>query len=383
MLSNEDYNILRLFRSKNVGSHVFFKVLNFFGNINDAIENIEEFNKKSRFKNPIVIASQESIEQEIVACSTVGAKIITYKNSNYSKLLLEISDFPPAITALGNVELLNKKSISIVGSRTASSNGCNFAKKIAKELSDNGYIITSGFASGIDTFAHKGSINNGTIAVLGGGVDNIYPRGNEELYYEIKNKGLILSEVPFNSEPRAENFPARNRIVSGLSEAVVVIEAGVKSGTIHTARQAVDQGRELFVVPGNPYDYRAEGSNKLLKEGATIVTSTEDIMENLQNFNINSIRKNRENMKLFDIDKKFENKEDEIENNTYNSDISEVDIESLNLNQLILLKLNYTPIEIDLLCEDMNIDINLLNIELVKLELDGKISVNNGCVSLK
>ena len=378
MLSGEDYNILRLFRSKNVGSHTFFKLLNYFGDAETAINNIDEFNRKGHLKNPIVIASKEIIEKEMVGCSTVGAKIITYKNPKYPKMLLEISDFPPVLTVLGNVDLLNKKSISIVGARNASSNGCNFAKKISKELSENGYVITSGFATGIDTFAHRGAVANGTIAVLGGGVDNIYPRGNEELYYEIKNKGLIISEVPFNSEPRAESFPARNRIVSGLSEGVVIIEAGARSGTIHTARQAIDQGRELFVVPGNPYDYRAEGSNKLLKEGATVITSAEDVLENLANFDLNTIRQNKDSM-LFDSAKTFV---DEIVEEPLEIEEAKND-EPADLAELILLKLNYTPIAVDLLCEDLGIDINILNVELIKLELDGKIVIVNGCAALK
>ena len=191
MLSKSDYNILKLIRSKNVGASTFFKILNFFGNCENAIENIDEFNKKYKNKKPIILASDEDIEKEIVGCSTIGAKIITYQNNIYPKLLKNIYTFPPVLTALGNIDLFNKKSVSIVGSRNASSNGRAFAKKMAEELGEAGYIITSGFASGIDTASHWGALNTGTIAVLGGGVDDIYPRGNEDLYYEIKNKGLI------------------------------------------------------------------------------------------------------------------------------------------------------------------------------------------------
>lgn len=385
MLSQEDYNILRLFRSKNVGPLTFMKLLSFFGDCETALNNIQEYNRRSRSKNPIVLATKEEVDSEIVGCSTIGARIITYKNKDYPALLRTIDTFPPVITILGNGELLNGRSVSIVGARNASSNGCNFARKIAKELGENGFVVTSGFASGIDTSAHRGAIETGTIAVLGGGVDDIYPRGNEELYYEIKNKGLIISEVPFNSAPRAENFPARNRIVSGLSEAVIVIEAGARSGTLHTARQAIEQGRELFVAPGNPYDSRCEGSNKLLKDGANVITNTEDIFDALERFRINKPDKN--SFVLNDNNSiKIENVEDDFEEETkcyesYESELSEPQIKTLE--DLILSKLNHTPISPDILCEDLGIKINLLNSKLIELELEDKITIEHGMIRLK
>lgn len=383
MLSIEDYNILRLFRSRNVGPQTFIKLLNFFGNVENAIENISEFNKKSRSKNPIVIAGKDEIDREIVGCSTIGAKIITYKNDVYPALLKQIDSFPPILTTLGDTELLKGRSISIVGSRTASSNGCNFARKLAKELGEAGYIVTSGFASGIDSSAHKGSIDTGTIAVLGGGVDDIYPRGNEELYYSIKNKGLIMSEVAFNSAPRAENFPARNRIVSGLSEAVIVIEASARSGTLHTARQALEQGRELLIAPGNPYDYRCEGSNKLIKDGANVVTSTEDVLNALVDFNIHD-KVNRE--KLVFKDNARVNKEKlkdtiQVEEINFKEELSNFDI--YDNKNLILSKLNHTLISIDTLREDLGIGINVLNAELTELELNEMVVIDRGMVKIK
>ncbi|HSQ97738.1 MAG TPA: DNA-processing protein DprA [Rickettsiales bacterium] len=383
MLSGRDYNILRLFRSKNVGSRTFFKLLNFFGDCEDAIENINVFNEKYlKSKNPIIIASKEEIDREIVACSTIGAKIITYMNKEYPQLLREISDFPPILTTLGNFELLNKPSIAIVGSRGASSNGCNFAIKISRELGEKGFVITSGFASGIDTAGHTGALSTGTIAVLGGGIDNIYPRGNEHLYYEIKNKGLIISEFPFGSVPRAENFPSRNRIVSGLSRAVIIIEAGIRSGTIHTARQALEQNRELLVVPGNPYDERSEGCNKLIKEGATVITCCDDVLENLKNFKENIVYQNSLSLKdnintIFDLNK-IETNNTRVEEIVFKNENNK--LEEYTIKEKILSKLNNTPIEIELLSLDLNIDINILNINLIELELDGKIHIINGKV---
>ena len=380
MLSKSDYNILKLIRSKNVGASTFFKLLNFFGSCENAIENIEEFNKKYKNKNPIILAKDDDIEKEIVGCSTIGAKIITYQNSLYPKLLKYIYTFPPVLTVLGNVELLNKKSISIVGSRNASSNGRAFAKRIAEELGNAGYVITSGFASGIDTASHWGALKTGTIAVLGGGVDDIYPRGNEDLYYEIKNKGLIISENPFNSAPKAENFPSRNRIVSGLSEGVIIIEASSRSGTLHTARQALEQGRELMVAPGNPYDYRCEGSNKLIKDGANPITSSEDILYLLENF---SIKNNGNDLSLSDKENIYSEDENNIDLNNKEENELLDDDNDLPIKDKILSRLNHTPINIEDFSIDLKIPINILNSQLIELEMDGKVVVENGFVSIK
>jgi len=370
VLSEEDYNILRLIRSKNVGNRGFFKILDFLGSFDEAFKHIDLFNKKYCPTNPITIAPKEKIDKEIESCSKIGAQIISYKNDYYSRLLLEIYDFPPILTVLGNKMLLNQRSISIVGSRAASANGCNFAKILSAKLSGAGFIITSGMARGIDSSAHKGVIDSNshdTIAVLGGGIDNIYPKENSDLYHSIKDGGLIVSEMPFGTEPRAENFPSRNRIVSGLSEAVVIIEASLKSGTLHTARQAIEQNRELFVAPGNPYDYRAEGSNKLLKDGAILITSVEDILDNLRQLD------KTQKPKQTELDLNTTNKSDKIDKNT--TDCS-------NLGRLILSKLNTTPILINILCKDLSIDINTLNSELIKLELEGKITIKNNSVMI-
>lgn len=388
IMNKEEYNILRLFRSQNVGPATFIRLLNMFGSVEDAIDNIDVYN--TRLKNKIKIASLEEIDKEIVACSSIGAKIITYKNKYYPEILKNIHDFPPVLTLLGDISLFSKRSVSIVGARNASSNGCNFAKQIAKDLGEAGFVIISGFASGIDTSVHISSLNTGTIAVLGGSIDNIYPKGNEELYYKIKNKGLIISELPYGTPPRSESFPARNRIISGLSEAVIVIEAGAKSGSLHTARQAIEQGRELFVAPGNPYDPRCEGSNKLLKDGANVITSVDDIIYHLQNNQIQS--KNYSNIQInfkdsLDSDVLNNKNNNYIENDLYDSvDIQEemeLENKEKSIDEIILSKLNHTPILIDLLCKDLNIKIDILNAKLIELELDNKLIIENSYVRIK
>lgn len=388
MLTDNDYNILRLYRSQNVGIKTFFKMLSFFGDCKTAMDNINTFNEKyCKNKEKIVLATKEEVDIEINSCFTIGAKIITYLSNDYPKILKEIKDFPPVLTVMGNLELFKRQSIAIVGSRNASSNGCNFAKRIAKELGEKGFVIASGFASGIDSASHLGALDTGTIAVFGGGIDKIYPRGNEYLYYEIKNKGLLISEFPFGSAPRSENFPSRNRIVSGLSKAVIIVEAGMRSGTIHTARQALEQNRELLVVPGNPYDERCEGCNKLIKEGATVITNSDDVIENINNFrenidyqnslslkdNINTIFSLKEEKECNLTDKtSFEDRTENIEKQ-----------ETKDIKEIILSKLNYTPIEIEKLALDLNIDTKSLNIKLIELELEDKIKIENGKASIK
>ena len=358
MLSQEDYNILRLYRSKGVGPITFLKLLDIYGSCGDVIKNIDDFN--FQHKSHLIIKSQKEIDAEIKNTYDFGAKIITYQNIDYPTNLKNIYDFPIVLTVCGDVNLLKNRCISMVGARNASINGCNFAQKISKELNMRNFVIVSGMAIGIDSSAHFGSLDNGTIAVLGTGINIIYPLRNKNLYENIKKNGLLITEYPFNTLPKAENFPLRNRIISGLSEAVVIIEAGEKSGTLITAKQAIEQGRELFVVPGNPYDYRSKGCNQLIKEGANVLTSAEDIFDalNLTNSSVNLA-------------------------NTNNDIITKQDITKCDkIEQDILSKLNYTPIDIDTLFNNLNIDITQFNSKLVELELQNKIIIKNGFVKL-
>ena len=366
MFSKEEYNIFRLYRSKNIGTITFMKLLDIYKTCEEAINNINDFNKK--YKTQIIIKSKEEIDKEIEETYNFGAKIITYKSIEYPIMLKNIYGFPIILTLYGNYELLNKRCISIVGSRNASSNGCNFAKKISRELSLNNFVIVSGMANGIDSFSHIGALENGTIAILGTGINKIYPSNNKNLYEEIKNKGLLISEFPFNTLPKAENFPLRNRIISGLSEGVVIIEASEKSGTLITARLAIDQGRELFVAPGNPYDYRCIGSNQLIKDGANILTCVEDILD------IIGIKNNYISTAKIKTNDEEKNNISIIKQSTLNYD---------EMERKILSKLNHTPIEIDIIYKELDMEINQFNSKLIELELQNKIIVENGFIKLK
>jgi DNA protecting protein DprA len=196
---------------------------------------------------------------------------------------------------LGNTSLLNGKTMAIVGSRNASANGLRFAYKIAKDLAEAKYVIVSGFARGIDNAAHKASVDYATIAVLAGGVDHIYPPEQEDLYYEIAEKGLVVAELPLGAIPKPQNFPQRNRIISGTSMGVAVIEASLKSGSLITAKYAIQQNREVFAVPGFPLDPRYQGNNSLLKQGAYLLEDVEDILNVTQNslIRISSLQEQR------------------------------------------------------------------------------------------
>jgi len=211
-----------------------------------------------------------------------GAEMIIAGSADYPKALAATEGAPPLITVKGNKVLLQQSCIGIVGARNASLAGMKIAGTIAENLGKANCVVVSGLARGIDTAAHKASIKTGTIAVIAGGIDSVYPPENKNLQQQIYEEGLVVAELPFGAAPKAEHFPQRNRIISGISQGVAVIEATLRSGSLITARLALEQGREVFAVPGSPLDPRAEGPNRLIKQGATLIESAEDILQNIQ-----------------------------------------------------------------------------------------------------
>jgi DNA processing protein len=219
------------------------------------------------------------VDAELRAARIAGAELIADDSPNYPSVLREISDAPPLLWSIGRQELLHRPMVALVGARNASSLGTRMAKVLAADLSDAGIVVVSGLARGIDTAAHLSSLQNGTIAVQAGGVDTIYPTENTRLAQDIGKVGLRLSEMPIGMQPQARHFPSRNRIISGLASAVVVVEAAAKSGSLITARNALDQARDVFAVPGHPFDARAAGCNMLIRDGALLVRSAQDVIE--------------------------------------------------------------------------------------------------------
>jgi DNA processing protein len=225
------------------------------------------------------ICPENVVLAEMKAGKAAGAQLLVEGQAIYPKNLTDIADAPPLLWAIGDANLPTRRMIAIVGARNASSLGTRMAKRLAEELVEEGFVVVSGLARGIDTAAHHGALTGGTIAVQAGGVDVIYPAENTQLTHDIGKKGLRLSEMPMGMQPQARHFPARNRIISGLSEAVVVVEAAAKSGSLITARNALDQARDVLAVPGHPFDARASGCNMLLRDGATLVRNASDVIE--------------------------------------------------------------------------------------------------------
>jgi DNA processing protein len=224
------------------------------------------------------ICSEGVVLAELKAGKAAGAQLVVHGSPVYPKSLYDIADAPPLMWLLGQTALLQKPMIALVGARNASSLGTRMAKRLAEDLTKAGFAVVSGLARGIDAAAHHGALAGGTIAVMAGGVDTIYPAENTQLAQDIAKRGVRVSEMPMGLQPQARHFPMRNRIISGLARAVVVEAAG-KSGSLITARNALDQGRDVFAVPGHPFDARAWGCNVLIRDGATLVRSAEDIID--------------------------------------------------------------------------------------------------------
>lgn len=275
---------LRLSRTENVGPVTFYRLVEAYGSARKAIEALPELAKRGGRSKPLSAPPVSQIEQEYQALKKFGGDILCAGEDAYPVALAAIDDAPPVLTYIGDIKLLQKTCVGIVGSRNASLNGRKFTEKLARDLGAAGASVISGLARGIDTAAHQGSLESGTVAVLGGGLDIIYPPENKDLYDNIRTRGLIIAESPFGQQPFAQSFPRRNRIISGLSQGIVVVEATFKSGSLITARMAGEQGRDVFAVPGHPLDPRAEGPNALIRDGAQLVRHAGDILESLSAF---------------------------------------------------------------------------------------------------
>jgi len=276
--TSETLDIIRLIRSENVGVRTFYSLVKMFGSSAKALEQIQEMSLNGGRQKPIKLCSKSAVEQELEKLSSVGADVLTYTDDHYPQLLTHIADAPPVISYLGNSRIFNQKFCAIVGARNSSLNGQNFASTIAKNLSQNAVNVVSGLARGIDTAAHKASLPN-TVAVIAGGIDHIYPPENAKLFKEIAETGAIIAELPIGSVPLGQHFPQRNRIISGMAMVTLVVEASLKSGSLITARMALEQGREVCAVPGFPMDPRCAGTNKLIKEGANLIECFDDVMD--------------------------------------------------------------------------------------------------------
>jgi DNA processing protein len=273
---------IRLSQSENVGPATFRQLIDRYRSAAAALDVLPELSAKGGLARPIRVFSIEDAEAVMEQAEELGASFVVAGETGYPPLLNQIPGAPALLCAKGNLGLAELEAVAIVGARNASAGGRKFARQLSAELSEEGYLVVSGLARGIDTAAHEAATHGQTAAVIAGGIDNIYPPENADLQKLIGENGLLLTEMLPGVVPRAELFPRRNRIISGMSRAIIVVEAALRSGSLITARLAGEQGRDVFAVPGSPLDPRAEGTNKLIKEGATLLTDSAEVIESLR-----------------------------------------------------------------------------------------------------
>ena len=270
---------LRLIRTDNVGPITFRQLLARFGDATNALAALPDLSRRGGRSRPLKPYAKSAAEHEIEELAALDGRIFCWGEPDYPSPLAAVEDAPPVIMVRGFSHVFEKRCLAIVGARNASLNGRKMAQTLAHELGEAGFVIASGMARGIDASAHAGSLASGTIAVLAGGVDVIYPQENEQLYADICGQGAVISERPVGVVAQARDFPRRNRIIAGLALGVVVVEAAHRSGSLITARLALEQGREVFAVPGSPLDPRCRGTNHLLRQGAVLTESARDVVD--------------------------------------------------------------------------------------------------------
>ena len=355
---------IQLSLSENVGPATFRQLMRFFGSPEEVLKHIDELAQRGGKKRQIKICPVKEAEQQLKRVEEIGGEILTTNDPNYPKLLKQISDAPPVLFVLGHSVLLNNRSVGIVGTRNASLNGKNMTRLLACALQKENFNVVSGMAKGIDRAAHEGALEGtspqaGTIAVLGTPLDEIYPKENSDIYAKIKERGCLVSEFAFGTQLSPMNFPRRNRIISGLSEGVVVIEAQVRSGSLITAREALSQGREVMAVPGFPLEPRSSGPNALIKDGATLIEKAQDVIENLnqnQRFHLSDVLPESEIL----------------------PDFYSLESEVNQSREEILSALSAEPIEVDTLSRQLNLPVSIIDIVLLELELAGRLERHPG-----
>lgn len=352
---------LQLSRSENVGPVTFHRLLKKYGTPEKALEALPHLASQGGLKRPLKIAPLKAVEEELKATRALGAEIITPEDPHYPVLLRHIESASPVLTVKGKLDLLQETVFAIVGARNASASGKKMSHQLAIELGAQGWVIASGLARGIDAAAHQGALQTGTIAVLAGGIDKIYPPENEALHARIGEIGVLIAESPLGTEPQATLFPRRNRIISGISRAILVVEAALKSGSLITARCALEQGREVFAIPGSPLDPRCRGANQLIKNGATLVETIEDIFQEISPQKPPLLEETREVL------------HDHTSSPTLN-----------NTRHLVNENLSYVPISIDELIRECQLSASDVWGVLLEMEIAGRLDRQpGGKVALK
>lgn len=349
-------DVLRLIRSDNVGPVTFFSLVHQFGAAKDAIAAIPDLAARGGRRKPVLCYTKKDAEQEIEQVEKLGARMLRFGDEEYPELLLSIYDPPPLITILGSPHIWKtRRNLAIVGARNASANGYQFAKKLGADAGSRGLTVVSGLARGIDTAAHTGSLASGTVAVMASGINLVYPPENKALYGQIAAQGAIITEQPYDAAPHSRSFPGRNRIISGMSLGTVIVEASLKSGSLITARFALEHNRDIFAVPGSPLDPRCKGTNSLIKQGAIVCESIDDVMQGLSR------------------EQKLSFREQETTGFRVAETIRTNDGELAEARKLVLSKLGFSAISIDELLIQCRITPNMLSLILLELELAGRL----------
>lgn len=351
---------LRLIRTENVGPVTFRQLLSRFGSAQAAMEALPSLLKRTG--SAPRITSQMQAEDELAGLEKFGARVVLSCDADYPPHLGFISGAPPVLTLAGGDNLDWRRTVGMVGARNASSAGIKMTRLLASDLGARGYTLVSGLARGIDAAAHRASLETGTVAVLAGGFDQIYPDENIPLAHDILDHGgALLTEMPLGWEPRARDFPRRNRLVSGLSLGIVVVEAAKRSGSLITARMALEQNRDVFAVPGSPLDPRAEGGNALIQQGAKLITNAEDIIESL-----GSADPSRQAL----FDRQWEPEPEEMG--------SDADPADANDAERLRSLLGTAPIEVDELLRQTGLSAATMQMVLLELDLAGEIEWSSG-----
>jgi DNA processing protein len=242
---------------------------------------LPRLSRRGERDRPVLAPSRAAGEAELRALDRAGARLVCWGEPAYPPALAAVEDAPPLLTVRGHAELLSRPIVAVVGARSASANGRRLARELAQGLGEGGVVVVSGLARGIDAAAHQGALAGGTVGVVAGGVDIVYPEENRGLHEAVAIEGALVAELPLGTEPQARHFPRRNRIISGMAQGVVVVEAAARSGSLITARCALEQGRDVFAVPGSPLDPRCRGTNDLLRNGATLTETAADVLTQL------------------------------------------------------------------------------------------------------
>lgn len=358
---SEKIAILRLIRTQNIGPVTLTTLLRRFNSGISVIDHLPDISKRSNIK--INLHSQAKAEDECDRVDKLGGKIIVRGETDYPNILKYFDDAPGCLTCLGHIHLMQNHMLSIVGSRNASLNALNLTKNLASRIGEAKYCIVSGMARGIDAAAHEGSIGTGTIAVIAGGIDQIYPKENTKLYERLKHEGLIISEMPLGMQPFAQHFPIRNRIIASLGLGLLVVEAGLKSGSLITAREAGDRGRDVMAIPGSPLDPRSKGCNRLLRDGAVLVEHADDIIDVIKNRFLNT---EKQDLPLFGQRVKDINTNDQKETQINPKELSEAK------KQLIEL-LSFDASPVDELVKQCHFSIPVISSALFEMELSGDV----------